>query len=458
MKLKPKYFILLLLAVLVSTAGFRCSFISPKTKALLQPVTLEWWGVFDNPSDVAGTINTFRARFPHVTINYRKLRFEEYEDKLLEALAEDRGPDIFALPNTWLRGYLPKIEQLPPQTVMATQRIKETLGVKKDVIVERVNIPSLTSADIRTRFLQVVNDDVVIGDQVYGLPLAVDTLALFYNRDLLDNASIALPPKSWREFQDAVKRLTFQNRSGQLVQSGAALGTSNNVERATDIISLLMMQNGAKMMEGEKVTFNQIPAGQADRSYQPGTEALRFYTDFAAPSKEVYTWNKAQPNNLQAFAEGRLAFFFGYSYHVPQLEASSRGKLNFEIVRAPQIEGNREVNFTNYQLQVVSKKSSHINEAWNFIQFAATEGGAQSYLTATGRPTALRSLVDSQTADPKLGVFASELLTATSWYKGVDAQTAEAFLAEMIDSVSERGEDPAKAINLAAGRVQQTIK
>jgi len=154
-------------------------------------------------------------------------------------------------------------------------------------------------------FADVVYNDAVFDNQIFGLPMSVDTLALYYNRDLFNTAGIPLAPTTWTEIQEAVKRLTYQDTAGALTQSGIALGTADNVDRATDIVSLLMLQNRAVMTVGRSVTFQQTPPN-GSREYVPGPDAVRFYTDFANPVKEVFTWNSQQPNSLDAFAQGNL--------------------------------------------------------------------------------------------------------------------------------------------------------
>ena len=48
-----------------------------------------------------------------------------------------------------------------------------------------------------------------------------------------------------------IQCLVKQNAQGDLLQPGAAMGTGYNVERAPDIVSALMMQNGTEMAEDD---------------------------------------------------------------------------------------------------------------------------------------------------------------------------------------------------------------
>jgi ABC-type glycerol-3-phosphate transport system substrate-binding protein len=472
---------LFLILVFLLTSGATCQGPSQNSLQYMQPVSLNYWRVWDGPDDFKEIIDAYKVLHPFITINYRKLRYDEYEQALIEAFAEDRGPDIFSIQNTWTRKYQSKglIEPMP-DTITLSYPFTEG-RIKKETNPGVKTTRSISLKNIKDNFVDVVYDDVVIGakdpttntmaNKVYGLPLFTDTLALFYNKDLLNNASISNPPSLWNsEFQQDVKKLSKQDAKGQIIQTGVALGGSKNVERASDILSVLMMQNGTQMMDGTRVTFNQKPVA-FDKDIVPGVDALRFYSDFANPAKEVYCWNSEMDDSLNLFMQGKLAMMFGYSYMLPQIKAGAP-KLNFSIAPLPQIENNPPVNFANYWVEAVSSKIKTNPEnlakgqfytklktdtAWDFVQFAASADHVKSYLTSTNRVTALRKLIDSETDNPQIGEFAKQALTAKSWYKGVDANAAEAIINGMIDSAVAGKGTIEDAINLGAQKVQQTI-
>lgn len=463
--MKKKILPLLLLFSFFLTSGFGCKMVDKKTQEAMKPVTLNYWRVWDGPDAFEEIIANYKAQHPYVTINYRKFRYNEYEKELLEALAEDRGPDILSIHNTWIPKYQSKLAAMPAETSMVTPVTKGT--IKKEVVNQLNSKKSLSLKDLKNNYIDTVYEDVVLKtknesgkfqEAVYGLPLSVDTLALYYNKDLFNNSGVIEPPAYWdKDFQQNVKKLTKQDSQGQIIQSGAALGGSMNIERYSDILSVLMMQNGAQMVDdNNNASFDSVPSRFREQNYNPGLDALRFYTDFSNPSKEVYSWNKNLDNSLSMFSAGKLAMMFGYSYYLPTIRAQAP-KLNFALAPLPQIEGNGNVNFANYWVESVSNKSKYINEAWDFIQFETKAEQAKSYLTATKKPAALRSLIKEQTEDEDLSVFANQLLTAKSWYHGVDANAAELIIGEMIDlAVSGQGKLD-DIIELAANKIQQTM-
>lgn len=456
-KLKKIIFFSLLTVIMVS--GFGCKS-CPFQKVENKPITLNWWGVWETNDDVTDLINGFKLSHPNVNINYRKFRYEDYENELLEALAEDRGPDIFSLPNTWINKYKTKLLAQPATVTLTFQEIKGAL--KKEPILTQKKINTLSLNQIKNQFVETVYQDVVLDNQIYGLPLSLDTLALYYNSDLLNNFGVATPPKTWDEFNNAVQKLTLFNEDEEIIQAGATLGTAENVPRSFDILSLLMMQNGTAMTSSDnrQATFNQLQPTNANSQYNPGLVALTYYTDYANPAKVIYTWNNQMPNAYEQFCSNKVAFFFGYSYHYSQIK-NCAPQLNLGITQFPQIDQTASpLNYANYWVLSVSKKSLLSDAAWGFINFAVQKENNKIYLNKTKRPTALRALVEEQLADeenPQLQVFASQVLTARSWYHGKDPLAAENYFSQMIDNVLTGALTPQESINLAVSQINSTF-
>lgn len=439
--------------------GFSCKQSEAEIEAALKPIKLTYWRVWDSPKDFGEIIDKYRALHPNISIEIRNFRFEEYEGKLLEALAEDRGPDIFSLPSSFIPRYENRIAPLPEEITLTYTTKKKTLGLKEETFIEKRKSKTFSPETIKTEFTKAVADEIISKEnKIYGLPLALDTLAIYYNVSLLDNAGIPLPANTWAEMQKHAPLLTKQDKEGRIIQSAISLGGSNNVERSFDILSLLMMQNGAPMMTPGKstVTFTDIPIGREGITVPPGEDALRFYAEFSDPSKSVYTWNGTLENSLDLFLNGKLAYFIGYAYHQPFIRAQAP-KLNFKIIPMLQVDQGNPINYINYWIETVSKKSSYQNEAWDFIQFAISSKNVTSYLDKTKKPPALRKLFDQYKNDLSVGVFTEQILTAQNWYQGKNPSAAELFFKEMIDSVINGTKDVKKALQDARAKIQQTL-
>ena len=452
-----KYFNLLnlfLILVFLLTAGFGCKSPGKEVEEKMQPIELNYWRVFDDQDAFEEIITAYRAIHPNIKINYRKFRIEEYEQALLDALAEDRGPDIFSVNESAMKKYQSKLAAMPPEITLVYQYTKGT--IKKEVAYELHTSKTPSLREIKANFADTVSTDAVLDGQIYGLPLALETLVMFYNKDILNKSGIVQPPRDWKDFQEAVQKAARFDSQGDIIQAGAALGTGYNIERSFDIVSLLMMQNGATMAnESGAATFSQITS----EKYSPGIEALKFYLDFASPVKSVYSWNADMPNSLETFLSGKLAFMFGYNYHLPSIRARAP-KLNFAIAPVPQINQDNPINYANYWLEGVSKKSAHKDEAWDFVLFAVAKDQVAKYLDKTKKPTALKELINSQLDDEDLYPTAVQTLTAKNWYQGLNQPAAEEAMKVMIETLPEAKDDRdfSGIVNDAIQKINQTLQ
>jgi multiple sugar transport system substrate-binding protein len=395
------------------------------------PATLKIWGL-DDEGDFQELLANYKKENKHITIIYEKKSLADYEAELINAFAADRGPDIWLIHNTWLPKHKDKIKELPNEL--------------------------LSFSDFRNNFVEVVEKDLTDENKIYALPLYVDTLALFYNKDILNSAGIPLPPDTWEELIADLDNLVQRNQWGGIEQAGAALGTAENIDHSTDILALLMLQNGTKMINEDKesATFDESIYAEG-KTYQPGQDALRFYTDFSNPSKRTYTWNRQMSYSLDAFIEGKVVMMFNYSNQIPAIKDRAP-YLNFGISPMLQIKArNFDIDYANYWAFTVSKKTRVIQEAWKFILYLSQKENAKKYLEIVNRPTARRDLVNWQKDDLELGVFAKQSLSAQTWCQ-VDPSAIETIFANAIESVVLGRANVTKAIRAAADQVTLLMK
>ncbi len=391
--------------------GFGCKSSVP-TASSIKPVTLTFWTVTDDVDELQKLITAYTANRPYLTINLVQLRPDEVYQRLIEALAEGHGPDILSVGNRSLGTYLKFLTPMPAtvrDTIVSVQhgQFGNTTSVAEQTL------PTLNINQLNAEYLGTVAADAVRGGQIYGLPISFDTMAMFYNKDLLDRAGIAVPPKTWDDFQTDVKQLTkFDKSTGKIIQSGAALGTGNNIPHADDLLYILFKQSNLSFVapSGQAVFNGSGGNGQET----PQMSVMDFYTDFANPSRDTYSWNESMPNALDSFVNGTTAFFFGYDSDYAVIKARAP-QLNFVVLPMLQLDPSSPVNSANYALETVVAQSSHQNEAWAFINYLTHSSATKTYLDATGRPTALRQYVAEQEQNSILSPFVSQALIAGNW-------------------------------------------
>jgi ABC-type glycerol-3-phosphate transport system substrate-binding protein len=398
--------ILLIVLVLVFSSG------SKKTTAgsfPTGPVTLTFWDPFNNSETLDPLFQDYQKLHPNVHIVFSKKDITTYQSDLLNALASNNGPDIFSINNSWLPQYLNKATSAPASIINFT--------------------------DYKNTFVDAAVNDFTKNQKVYGIPLSVDSLALYYNKDLLGTAGIPTPPKTWNELATDVQRIKRQDSTGYFVRSGAALGTNKNINRAVDILYLMMLQQGTIPYSSDGGSPQFAQSVQQDGNYvNPGAMALSYYTSFADPSSLNYNWNARSDYSIDAFVNGRAAFLYSYSYTRATILQKSPN-LNFDVAPIPQPNlDNPSVNFANYWGEVVSKQGKYPAVAWDFLKFLASKPELDKYYAANKVPSSRKDLIALQIPDPDIGVFASANLTAKSFYRP-DQIKIDNIFGTMIDNV-----------------------
>ncbi len=395
-----------------------------------ESVVLEFWGVFDNQNNFEQSIAAYEIANPNVRISYSNFSYEDYETSLISALAAGSGPDVWMMHNTWLPKHKDKIYPLPQEKLKGEEE------------------PIMTFREFGDTFVDVAVQDLTDGREIYGVPLYIDTLALYYNKDIFDAEGIPQPPRNWIDFMEIVEKLTRFNDEGGIEKSAAAIGTSRNVNRSTDLLSLLMLQSGIRMVNDRltEAEFSSPVGGQ-----NVGEIALQFYTDFADPSKRVYTWNDSMFYSIDAFFTGKTAMMFNYSHHIQTLRDKAP-RFKFGVASMPQIKESETINYANYWAPTVSEFSENPVAAWKFIKYLSSSDGVIPYLNMSQRPVARRDLVEEQAFEPDLGVFSEQALSAFSWYQ-VDNKAIETIFADMIDDINFNKASVREALSRAETRV-----
>lgn len=400
-------FVLVLLGVL---PGLKSSNPDPK----LRTATLNLWTVGDSSRAYENIVNDFKTDYPNVKVEIRTFPDQAgYEKNILNALAGGQGPDIFMVPNGALARDLPKLTALP---------------------AEKLSISSFNQL-----FPQIASEDFVYQNQIYALPLTIDTLAMYYNRDLFNAAGLPLPPITWEEFQSAVPQLTKFDANRNIVQAGAAIGGSNqSISRASDILLLTMLQKGTPFSNDSLTAFN-------------------FYLDFANARQPQYTWNDSFARDRQAFASEKTAIIFDYAEARPLISAANIN-LNFAVAAAPQFSNqNKPATIAKYWGYSVSRQSKEVQLAWDFIiNMTTKETNAESYTASVQKPPALNSLITELNNDSEWQVFTRQTLIAKFWPQSDPLAVSQIF-SKAISNVLAGRANPSQALQQAKSEYDSLI-
>ncbi len=419
--------VLLLGGLLLSAA--RCSSsLSPNpndptpTPITKEPITLEYWRLWDDSSIFDEYIKSYQSEHPNISIEVKKIEIKpgydiyNYQRDVIKAIADGAGPDMFMIHNTWLPYQINQISPLPAGTM--------TLRNYKDI------------------FPEVVQQDFVDNDKIYGIPYGIDNLVLYYNTDIFSEKKIKTPPKTLQELVELVPKLTEKDSRGNIVRSAIPLGGTDGIPRAADIVAALMMQYGVDMTSGDHktATFN-LPVPGSNPPIMAGQEALTYYTQFANPASSVYTYTDAKnsagtrlfPSDVQAFMEGKTAMMLHYSYQIKNIRKFAP-KLKFETAVLPQNQLQSPVTITNYWGETVSKNSRHPNEAWDFINYMIKRNNQSTFTRTAGYVSARKDLRDTASSRRYYSAVANQIPYSQTWYRK-NTPDIESIFIRMINSV-----------------------
>jgi len=425
-------------------------------------VKLEVWGVVDDTDAYTELFGQYKKINPYVTdITYRKLPAETYKEDVINALAAGNGPDIFMIRNAWRSTFEDKIVPMP-----------DSAPAEKFY---------------RDSFVDVVANDFIKDGQIYGAPLSVDSLGLYYNKDLFNAAGITAPPTTWEGVLTDLNKLSRIDQLGNITQSAIALGTAYNMNRPGDILIAFMLQKGSHIADSMD--------GKMSLSDEGSRLAFEFYNQFSDIRLATYSFNPRLHYSTDAFSEGTVGMILDYSWRYAELKKKN-AKFNFGVAPLPQFAGTVPVDFANYWGFVVSKNKTvidsqapagapavdlvkqntlRIHEAWQFVRFmtfphkgnvmslknalsgtskdfSLTIDPAKVYLEKTRKPAARRDLIDGQKTDIILAPFAAGNLIAKNGYQG-NPEGVTAVFTEMIDSVNKGERTIQSALDLITQRV-----
>ncbi|KKQ81889.1 MAG: ABC transporter sugar-binding protein [Candidatus Daviesbacteria bacterium GW2011_GWF2_38_7] len=341
------------------------------------PITLTYWGLWEDDNLIKPLLAEYQSKNPNVVINYERKSSLNYRTRVQTQAREGVGPDIFRIHNSWLPMFRNDLAPAPAEV--------------------------FTLSDYKGFFYPVAADSFTAGNQIYGAPMEVDGLALFYNEELLAGIG-GKPPKNWQEFIDLAVKMTVKDESG-VKTAGAAMGTAGNVDHWSDILGLLLLQQPG--VDLANVATTQV------------AEVLRFYTGFVTDPKKK-TWDVNLPKSTDMFASGRLGFYFAPSWRAHELRVANPN-LKFKVAPVPQLSG-KSVAWASFWGEVVSAKSQNPTEAWKFIEYlTSAESQRSAYQQASqirlfGEPYSQVSLSGELVADPIVGAFVTQGPNYKFWY------------------------------------------
>jgi multiple sugar transport system substrate-binding protein len=393
------------------------------TYAHAKTIEIEFWQYFYESKKllVDDLIKEFEAENPDIKVKHQTFPYDSFIQKIATTVPAGRGPDVVTLYYGWFPTWITSgyLQPLPEDKISYEE-------------IEQEFFPMVQSAKF--------------GGKYYGIPTAVRTLALFWNKDLFKKAGLdpEKPPTTWDEFVEYAKATTEKDADGKMQFAGYSfrpIGQDHHWFR-----ECLLRQNNAPNIseDGKTVLWNSTPEGY---------EAWEWYVDLVR--KHGIGDPAFYPDNqFQSFEVGRAAMVIEGSFRVEKLKAAIEKGINAGVSVLPA--NKSQATFASYWVHGITRKAKDekLEAAIKFLKFLTGEKAMKAWLERVGELPARKALIDDPaiSEDPIIGPFVQQLPYAYSTFF-IDEKANRQAIADGVEAVLLKNEDPKKALDAAVEKV-----
>ncbi|MGO4704623.1 extracellular solute-binding protein [Microvirga sp. 2MCAF38] len=387
-------------------------------------VEIEYWQyVFDSRVKAMDQlIQKFQAANPGITVKHTTFPYAEYQTKVAASVAAGQGPDVVQLFYGWLDGFISgKLVQPLPKDMFPHDKIE-------------------------SEFFPIVSAMKRDGEY-YGLPTAVRSLALFYNKKAFQAAGLDpnKPPQTIEEFVAAAEKTVKRDGAGNIVSEGFAMDMAGQDHQWWR--EVLIRQNGGVPYtdNDRKVAYNN----------EAGLKALQFYVDLQNKQKvgQLGFMDEAQA----AFKGGLAAMTIDGTFRLGAFNAIK--SFEWGVTELPSVNGVRS-NYASYFANAITRKAQgeKLEASKKFLAYVSSPEAMDIWLKAVGELPARRSaaLTQENLANPIYSPFLKGLEYAhTTLFVDEAAQRQVAI--DMVNRVLIQKQDPKDSLAEAAKAEQAII-
>ena len=388
------------------------------------------WGVISPDSFNSAYKASSVSKNKFIVVNYVQKDPTIFDSDFVEALADGAGPDAVILREDSLYK-----------------------NRNKFFIIPYASYPMRTFKD---QFIQ--EGEMFLTDSgVIALPLSIDPMVMYWNRDIFSNNSIAQPPQYWDQIYGLVNSETKKDSSANVMQSAVAFGGYDNITNAKGIISMLLLQAGTPIVSYNKGVYSSAINSQLQNPIVPGQAVLDFYTQFSNPTSASYSWNRSLPASQSFFLSGKLAMYFGFAGEIFSLQQKNPN-LNFDVTAVPQIRNTAtQTDFAHMYAVAIVKQSKNITADFTLVT-SLTEPSAQTALASVmNLPPVRRDLLSAKPTDAFRSVFYNSALISRSWTDPDSIATAGVFR-DMISGITSGQTGVSEALSNSSDQINALLQ
>jgi multiple sugar transport system substrate-binding protein len=386
----------------------------------LSKVTITYWQYFyeTRVNAIDLLIKEFEKENPDIDVVQETFPYEAFQQRVAAAIPAGKGPEVITLYYGWLptwkrAGYVKPLPFTPDEAAF---------------------VPLIQVAKMEGKY--------------WGLPTAVRSLALIYNKDMFDEAGVPAAPTTWEEFVEIGQKLTIK-RGPMIIRAGfgiAPQGQDHHLVR-----EVLIRQFGGQPYSDD---YCQVMYDSPE-----GAAALKFYTDLQL-KYEIGDVDFVA-NYRDGFIAGDIGMIIDGSFAIGTILKGAQFKVGF--AELPVLEpGGTKANFASFWMHALTPRAYESEEkleaAVKFLKFITSERAMRLWLEVVGElPARLTLIEDPELAqDPIYGPFIRALpySYATRFY---DEIAQRRIMLDAIDRVLKEGMDPADSLKIAAAEEQKIL-
>jgi multiple sugar transport system substrate-binding protein len=387
-------------------------------------VEIEYWQyVFDTRIKAMDElIKRFQAANPGVTVKHTTFPYADYQTKVAAAIPAGQGPDVVQLFYGWLDQFV---------------------GAK---FVQPLPRDAFPPDMIQKEFFPIV-EAMKRDGEYYGLPTAVRSLALFYNKKLFQGAGLdpAKPPQTLEEFVAAAEKAVKRDGVGNILSAGTTMDMTGQDHQWWREVLVRQFGGVPYSEDGRKVAYDDAA----------GLKALEFYVDLQRKHKvgQVGFMDDGQA----AFRAGRTAMTIDGTFRL----GSFGGIKGFEwgVTELPANAEGKRSNYASYWVNAITTKAQgeKLEASKKFLAFVTSPEAMEIWLKTVGELPARRSvaLTEKNLADPIYGPFLKALDYAQTTLF-VDETAQRQISIDMVNRVLLQNQEP-KASLAEAAKAEQAL-
>lgn len=392
------------------------------------------WGTLPYEAFMAARLEIVKTMPDFNRVNYIYVEPERFDEAFVNALADQSSPDLILVSHEKLVRHRSRIQLYPYE--------------------------SFPERDFRNLYIEGA-EIFMLPQGIFGFPVAIDPLMMYYNRNILANHGFLVAPKTWEEIVgDVVPRITTRDFNRAIQRSALAMGEYGNIRNAFGIISALALQGGSAGVtpgiNSYRIRLNESVIPNHSR-VEPFTNAISFFTNFNTVQNTLYSWNRALPQDREMFLREDLALYFGYGSEGVEI-AARNPNLNFDIAELPQsAAANVRRTYGKFYALAMPIQAPNRSGAFQVMQQFWNSQYAATLATASNMSPAHRSAVMAGSNDIFGRVYFAASPTARAWLNP-DRREVDQIFTRMLDDVSANRTDVPGAVNDALGRLRSAYQ